>query len=81
MASGWVTDHWSRRRAIYCQVIIAIIITITIITITVLYNMMFNRWRTKNEVIFHESELLREKQFEIGNFMSGEDFVIQVNYV
>jgi len=36
------------------------------------------RWKTKNEVFFHESELLREKQFEIGNFRSGEDYVIQV---
>ena len=39
---------------------------------------MVNRWRMKNEVIFHESEILREKQYEIGNFRSGQDYVIQV---
>ena len=44
----------------------------------VIYHLMLNRWRTKNKAIFHESELLREKQYEIGNFRSGQDYVIQV---
>ena len=44
----------------------------------VVINMMANRWRTKNEVIFHESEILRENQYEIANFRSGQTYEIQV---
>ena len=39
---------------------------------------MVNRWRPRNEAIFHESEILQEKQYTIGNFRSGQDYVIQV---
>jgi len=36
------------------------------------------RWRPRNEGIFHESKILQEKQYTIGNFRSGQDYVIQV---
>ena len=36
------------------------------------------RWKTKMEGSFHNSPLLEERKFKIGNFKSGKDYVIQV---